>query len=98
MELTAALAKRGLWLNLEWIPRELNVEADALTNLEFGSFDPALRIPVSWSDLPFDTMEALLKEGLLFEAELEARKQLTADTKPTKNRKRRRTDKTAWAA
>ena len=39
MELTEQLREQGLDLNLEWQRRDLNKEADALTNEDFRGFD-----------------------------------------------------------
>ena len=51
MELTSQLAARGLWLNLSWHPRELNKEADDLTNEVFTRFDQSLRVPICFEDI-----------------------------------------------
>eukprot|EP00435_Cladocopium_sp_Y103_P049925 s2541_g15.t1 len=50
----------GIVFRLEWRPRETNVEADALTNLDFGKFDLNLRQNVRWSDLDWKLLEKLL--------------------------------------
>ena len=47
MELSAQLAKRNLELDLKWRRRDLNVEADALTNGEFQGFTGRLRVDAS---------------------------------------------------
>ena len=98
MELTAALALRGLWLNLEWVPRELNTQADELTNSNYSSFKEEHRMEVVWSKLPFGIMSALLDEGLKFEAELKERKRLNLEQPPSFKRRRRAKDKTPWSA
>ena len=46
IETSEQLRTRGLELSLRWIRRELNTEADDLTNNEFGKFSPGNRIPV----------------------------------------------------
>jgi len=56
-EPSAQLRRRGMELSLQWVPRDQNTEADALTNEEFGAFDPAKRVAidlsrVSWCILP----------------------------------------------
>ena len=48
MQLAWGLGKQSLRLQLHWRPREENVEADALTNLDFSKFHPDNRIQVSW--------------------------------------------------
>ena len=57
MELAAQTARMGCRLQLEWTPRESNVEADALSNGDATGFNPEKRIPVSmdgggWMILP----------------------------------------------
>ena len=44
MELAAQLEKANAWVYTEWTPRDLNVEADALTNEDFEGFDPKLKV------------------------------------------------------
>ena len=44
------LRDRAAELNLEWVPRDQNEEADALTNEEFGAFDPVRRVDVNMKD------------------------------------------------
>ena len=46
MELAAVSEKLSLDLSLKWCPREMNDEADALSNADTSGFDPALRIEV----------------------------------------------------
>ena len=47
MELASQLTVQHLDLHLAWRRRGTNEEADALTNEEFGAFDPALRLDAS---------------------------------------------------
>ena len=61
MEYLAICERKHMRVQLEWRPRESNVEADDLTNLEFGKFDLKKRISVSWSDLKFPMIEMLMK-------------------------------------
>lgn len=49
MESAAQLQRAGLLLSVAWRPREVNEEADALTNSNFGAFDPARRRQVEWA-------------------------------------------------
>ena len=63
MELAAQLERRGLDLELEWLPRDANKEADALSNLLFDEFDAGHRISVSLADLPWLVLPDLLKQG-----------------------------------
>ena len=61
MEYLAICERKRMRVQLEWRPRESNVEADDLTNLEFGKFDLKRRIDVSWHDLNFPMIEMLMK-------------------------------------
>ena len=93
------LSDRNLWLNASWVPRDLNQEADALTNDQFEGFDAALRLEVDWSKVPAGVMSALLKQGLLFEQEMAARRKDKAAVPPTRSRrtaKNKREQRTPW--
>ena len=63
MELSEQLEQRSSWLDVQWVPRDQNIEADALTNGHFAGFDPNLRIDVSMKDLPFIVLPAMLEAG-----------------------------------
>ena len=51
----------GLRCHLDWRPRDVNVEADDLTNLKFDSFNLAKRIKVRWESLEFPMIELLMR-------------------------------------
>jgi len=74
MELAIMLADRNLWLDLQWVRRTSNIEADALTNEEFEGFDPSLRIEVDWGKLPRGIMDEMLAVGEKFALDLETLK------------------------
>ena len=42
------LSSRGLWLHLQWAPREDNTIADDLTNSRFEQFSPERRVVTAW--------------------------------------------------
>ena len=63
MELSEQLQARSMALRLNWLPRETNTEADALTNEDFAKFDPSRRIKVEWGALPFRVLPDLLAKG-----------------------------------
>ena len=48
MEAAAMLHLRGDDIELDWLPRDLNQEADDLTNGRFDAFTPERRIRVDW--------------------------------------------------
>ena len=63
MELSEQLRCRGATLALNWLQRDLNQEADDLTNLEFGSFDMKNRIPVDPTQLKWLVLPTLMEES-----------------------------------
>ena len=63
MELSEQLERRGSWLDLRWVPRHQNVEADALTNGHFADFDPKLRVEVDLSKVSWVVLPAMLEAG-----------------------------------
>ena len=68
MELALQLQRLGLELDLGWVPRGQNAEADALTNEEFEGFDPDRRIKVNFEEMNFIIMGKLMgKAGELDE-------------------------------
>jgi hypothetical protein len=60
MELATRLGDAGLELDLEWVPRASNVEADDLTNNIFEKFDMAKRINLKWKDLNLPVIEQFM--------------------------------------
>ena len=58
-ELSAQMRAKNLEVDLEWVPRNQNEEADALTNGRFGTFDLARRIKVEVEDLRFLVLDRM---------------------------------------
>ena len=81
MELSCQLSLRRACLHARWIPRLQNEEADALTNGEFGHFDPKLRIPVELDNLNFLVMNDLFEEGEAYVEELAVLKESEKEKK-----------------
>ena len=61
MELATQLTVRHLDLTLAWRRRDTNTEADALTNGQFGGFDPARRLDAAKVASSFICMDELEK-------------------------------------
>ena len=59
MQVATTLQRAGKALKLTWRPRDTNTEADALTNGDFRSFDPSLRVALSWGDIPMGLFDSL---------------------------------------
>ena len=72
MELAVQLERRGARLDLEWCPRELNQEADDLSNLKVDAFRPELRLHVDPQKLPFIVLPQLMEAGSEFYKEVRA--------------------------
>ena len=60
MEVAMQLQHLQLDLDLQWIAREQNVEADALTNGDFMMFSPERRIEVNMEELEFRILPKVL--------------------------------------
>lgn len=93
MELAARLHSLGMELDLNWVPRGQNTEADALMNGEFQGFDEALRIDVQFEDLEFMILERLMgiagdldSEVKMAKTSKEAKGDRPVDTLPRKKR------------
>ena len=78
MELSEQLELRRSWLDLQWVPRQQNEEADALTNERFAAFDATRRIQVDIKALPWIVLTEMLEAGHGMVKELE---QLRAERK-----------------
>ena len=70
MEAAAQMEARGLELSLRWAPREVNAEADDLSNFKFGGFDPNLRLHINLADMKFKVLHDLQHGALLFHREV----------------------------
>ena len=66
------MSHRSDELSLEWVPREQNEEADALTNEIFDGFALEKRIAVDLGALGFQLLPGLLQELEAFRAALDA--------------------------
>ena len=63
MELAMQLKKHNLELDLGWVPRNQNVEADALTNDDFSSFPAEKRIGRNLEDIQFEILDKLIAKA-----------------------------------
>ena len=91
MELSEQLEQISSWLDVQWVPRDQNVEADALANGHFAGFDPEKRIEVSMKDLQFSVLPAMLETGGARLAELaKMKEQKRAERAEARQRKRAR--------
>ena len=73
MELAAQLESRSADLELFWVPRDVNKEADRLAEGDYASFDTSLRVGGDATSLPFLVLPALMSAGLTWHGEAAAR-------------------------
>ena len=57
---------KGLRCQLDWRPRDTNVEADQLTNEDFSSFELEKRIKIKWEDIKLPMVELLMSYSETF--------------------------------
>ncbi len=76
MELAATLEQLDLRLDLRWLPRGLNAEADALSKGQFAGFTAAHRISVSSDSLAWHVLPSLMEIGAEFYRDIQQRKAL----------------------
>ena len=74
-EFAEQLKARDLELDLEWVPRGQNEEADALTNGEYSSFSSERRIMVKVEDLPFKILPRMVTIADELYADVKARRE-----------------------
>lgn len=68
------LRKKGIEMDLGWIPRGQNAEADALTNSELTGFDPGKRIDMNFEDSKFLVMDKLMEKAATLDEEIKLAK------------------------
>ena len=66
MEASIQMKMRCMDLRLAWAPRELNQEADALSNFKFVGFSSEKRCPVDLSSLSFVVLDKMAGEARSF--------------------------------
>ena len=74
MEVACQLDRLVIELELGWVPRAQNTEADDLTNERFEAFDIERRICLDFSRLPFLVMDKLMEKAGELDAELKLRR------------------------
>ena len=102
MQLALNMSRCKLVLDLQWRPRELNQEADDLTNEKYSDFSLTHRIPVCWSelDLSFLTeclqMQDELSNKIVEAKETRKRAQLRGLESKKRSKAEKALDKTEW--
>ena len=76
MEMAVQLDELNCILNLQWIPREQNIEADALTNACFESFSAEHRVHInSLASLPWKVAPELFERAQQLDSEIRLQKE-----------------------
>ncbi len=81
MELSAQLEARQARLDLHWVPRETNAEADRLSNGNSAGFSPHLRVPIDVASLDFILLPKLIEFGLAYSEAARARRRRSGAAK-----------------
>ena len=74
MELAKQLEDFRLDLDLCWVPREQNEEADDLSKGRYDRFTPANRIEVEMENIPFKILRKMLDSAMQFDEEIKVKK------------------------
>ena len=93
MQLSSALARARIYLNLSWRPREQDVEADDLTNEKFDDFDPSTRVNFDLTDLDLGILDKLVETRGAFDR-AKTLAQASRTTKPSHLKKKH--EKSDW--
>ena len=74
MEAASHLETNSQWLDLQWVRRDKNVEADDLTNERFNRFDMKNRIDIVINEGRFPTLFKFMRRARDLYDEVEKRK------------------------
>jgi hypothetical protein len=97
MQLARSSSRKGIRLNLDWIPRLENQTADDLTNMKFDAFLGRNRIQAVWQELELQELRRLLLLQESFQACLLAQKKNKAELiQPRLLKKAKLSLKTVW--
>ena len=95
MELAAQMEKTNSRISLDWAPRELNKEADDLSNEIFDAFSTTNRVNLSICDYPWIVLNDLMLHGASFVKEKALRPPLT-ESIPGRAKKRPLRETDPW--
>ncbi len=72
MELASILDREDLRLEVSWTPRDMNTEADALSNGVYEGFEDAHRIRADPASMQWEVLDQVMEQGLVFYNQLPA--------------------------
>ena len=99
MELASRLERGRLHLDLDWAPRELNQEADDLSNMRTSALDPEKRVNLDITRIPWMVLDTAVASGSEYFAGLSAKRRAggaAATPSDLKARKGERLDREPW--
>ncbi len=88
MEIAARSEQLRIRLSMDWVPRELNAEADRLAGGDCSGFTASLRHHVEWDKINWLVMDWALELGVSFYAEQGGRRELHQAPRPQNKRKK----------
>ena len=92
------LKKIDLELDLGWVPRDQNVEADTLTNSDFTGFGEHNRIDKNFEDIEFLVLNTSMEKAEELDKDIKfakSSKELKGD-RPEETMKKRKRGTTKW--
>ena len=98
MEISAMLQMSHQDLELNWIPRDHNTEADELSSMGTRRFRDEHRVPVVLEEMKFVLLNELLDQGEKLYQSIEKTKDPTASPRPPMAKKRKRKPETRLRA
>ena len=98
MEVSLQLHRMNARLMLRWIPREQNIQADALTNKVFHSFWEENRVHMDFEDIDFLILPKRMRAAQEVDAEVRVKKSKRNSSAPLQGIpvRRRRKGETKW--
>ena len=89
MEMGAQMDRLGTRLELRWVPKDKNVEADALSNGNLHGFNEKLRMPVKVFNLKWMVLDDMIASGDEFQADRQVKRTWARKRKQRGERLRR---------
>ncbi len=96
MELACRLEKRNQRLQLSWVPRDFNEEADRLSRGDFTGFSPELRINMDTASIKWEVLDQFMELGMSLEKMKRAAIQTSTNPKPKRIKRAPLKERDPW--
>jgi hypothetical protein len=83
VELSEQLRRRSAIMDLKWRQRDLNSEADALTNMQLEGFDPNRRVGNKFSDIKWLVLPEIMEVSVSLYKDIQTQRELPKTVRPT---------------